>query len=257
MKPAQLFDMSGTVAIVTGASGTLGRQFSLALADAGAAVALVGRRRNELEETQRDVSKTGAKSAVIETDLVLPGAIAGMLSETERALGVPTLLVNNAGAANVRATAELTAQEWDHVMNVNLRAAFLAAQGFGQRRIAAGGGGAIVNIASITGLTAPMAITPYAISKGAMIQLTKILAREWARHRIRVNALCPGYFESNMTQRYLSSEGGERMLRAVPMRRGGQAGELDGPLLLLASDAGGYMTGATIVVDGGQTLVTP
>jgi NAD(P)-dependent dehydrogenase (short-subunit alcohol dehydrogenase family) len=142
-------------------------------------------------------------------------------------------------------------------MDVNLRGAFLVAQAFGRRRIAAGGGGAIVNIASITGLTAPVTITPYAVSKGALVQLTKILAREWARYRIRVNALCPGYFESNMTQSYLGSEHGERMLRAVPMRRGGRVGELDGPLLLLASEAGSYMTGASIVIDGGQTLVTP
>lgn len=257
MKATQLFDMSGSVAIVTGASGTLGRQFSIALAEAGAAVALVGRKRDALEATRQDVSKTGAKSAIVIADLTQAGAIADMMRSVEEALGAPMVLVNNAGSAAAAPTAELSVADWDSVMDVNLRGAFLVAQAFGRRRIAAGGGGAIVNIASITGLTAPITITPYAVSKGALIQLTKILAREWARYRIRVNALCPGYFESNMTQSYLGSEHGERMLRAVPMRRGGRAGELDGPLLLLASEAGSYMTGATIVIDGGQTLVTP
>ena len=257
MKASQLFDMSGAVAIVTGASGTLGRQFSVALAEAGAAVALVGRNRDALEATRQEISKTGAKTAIVIADLTQAAAISDMMRGVEEALGAPTVLVNNAGSAAAAPTAELSVADWDSVMDVNLRGAFLVAQAFGRRRIAAGGGGAIVNIASITGLTAPVTITPYAVSKGALVQLTKILAREWARYRIRVNALCPGYFESNMTQSYLGSEHGERMLRAVPMRRGGQVGELDGPLLLLASEAGSYMTGATIVIDGGQTLVTP
>lgn len=257
MKASQLFDMSGSVAIVTGASGTLGRQFSIALAEAGAAVALVGRKRDALEATQQELAKTGAKSAIVIADLTQAGAIADMMRSVEQALGAPTVLVNNAGSAAAAPTADLSVADWDSVMDVNLRGAFLVAQAFGRRRIAAGGGGSIVNIASITGLTAPITITPYAVSKGALVQLTKILAREWARYRIRVNALCPGYFESNMTHSYLGSEHGERMLRAVPMRRGGKPGELDGPLLLLASEAGSYMTGATIVIDGGQTLVTP
>ncbi len=257
MKPSKLFDMTGAVAIVTGASGTLGRQFAVTLAEAGAAVALVGRRRDELEASQRAVTAAGARSEIVIADLTQAGTVSDMMRSVEDAIGAPTVLVNNAGTTAAAPTAELSIADWDSVMNVNLRGAFLVAQAFGRRRIAAGGGGAIVNVASITGLTAPITITPYAVSKGALVQLTKILAREWARHRIRVNALCPGYFESNMTHSYLGSETGERMLRAVPMRRGGKAGELDGPLLLLASGAGSYMTGATIVIDGGQTLVTP
>jgi len=257
VNPSTRFEMTGAVAIVTGASGTLGRQFSVALAEAGATVALVGRKQTELEATRTAVADAGGRSEIVIADLTEAGAVSDTMRIVESRLGVPTVLINNAGSAAAAPTAELSLADWDSVMNVNLRGAFLVAQAFGRRRIAAGGGGAIVNIASITGLTAPITITPYAVSKGALIQLTKILAREWARHRIRVNALCPGYFESNMTQSYLDSEHGERMLRAVPMRRGGRAGELDGPLLLLASEAGSYMTGATIVVDGGQTLVTP
>jgi NAD(P)-dependent dehydrogenase (short-subunit alcohol dehydrogenase family) len=256
MKPSELFGLDGTVAIVTGASGTLGRQFSLALAEAGATVALVGRRRDALEATQQLVAQHGARTAIVVADISKPGMVDEIVRSVEETLGIPTLLVNNAGTASARPTIDLAAAEWDAIMNVNLRAAFLLAQAFGRRRISAGGGGAIVNIASITGMRAPVSITPYAVSKSAMIHLTKILAREWARHRIRVNALCPGYFESNMTQGYLSSESGQRMLRAIPMRRGGRAGELDGPLLLLASEAGSYMTGTTIVADGGQILVS-
>lgn len=257
MKPSQLFDLTGTIAVVTGASGTLGRQFSVALADAGADVALVGRRPAALEQAAEGVRAAGVRAAIVTADLVKNGAINDMFREVERSLGVPTLLVNNAGTAAARPSVDLAAAEWDNVMNLNLRAAFLTAQAFARRRIEAGGDGSIVNIASITGITAPMMLAPYAASKAAIIQLTRSLAREWARYRIRVNALCPGYFESDMTKTFLRSDAGERMIRSVPMRRGGKAGELDGALLLLASNAGSYITGETIVIDGGQTLVTP
>jgi NAD(P)-dependent dehydrogenase (short-subunit alcohol dehydrogenase family) len=257
LKPEQLFDLTGSVAVVTGASGTLGQQFSIALAEAGAAVALVGRKPDALENTQRAVEKVGGKAAIVAADISRPGAIADMYRGVASALGEPDLLINNAGVANQRRTEELSAAEWDGVMNINLRAAFLVAQAFGRLRIAAGGGGAIVNIASITGMTAPITITPYAVSKAGVIQFTRILAREWARFGIRVNAICPGYFESRLNSGFLATESGKRMIAAHPMRRIGSPGELNGALLLLASSAGSYINGTTIVVDGGQTLVSP
>ncbi|MEX1108926.1 MAG: SDR family oxidoreductase [Dongiaceae bacterium] len=257
MTPGNLFDLSGRIALVTGASGELGRQFASALAKAGAAIVLAGRRRDALEEVRAGIEQAGGRAETLVVDVTRGDVVASSLQEATHGIGLPDILINNAGTATMKFAADLTEADWDKVMNVNLRGAFLVAQGFGRARIAAGGGGAVVNIASITGLTAPQAIAPYAISKAAVIQMTRVLAREWARHSIRVNALCPGYFESDMTTDYLKTPGGQRMVQSIPMRRIGKPGELDGALLLLASDAGSYMTGTTIVLDGGQTLVTP
>ena len=253
----KLFDLTGRVALVTGGSGELGRQFAIALAQAGAAIVLAGRRRDALESVRGGIEQAGGRAALAIVDVSQGNAVALALEEASRPFGLPDILINNAGTANAMFAADLTEADWDRVMDVNLRGAFLVAQAFGRARIAAGGGGAIVNIASITGLTAPAAIAPYAISKAAVIQMTRVLAREWARHSIRVNALCPGYFESEMTRAYLRTPAGRRMVEAIPMRRIGKPGELNGALLLLASDAGSYITGTTIVLDGGQTLVTP
>jgi NAD(P)-dependent dehydrogenase (short-subunit alcohol dehydrogenase family) len=257
VNPENLFDLKGRVALVTGGSGELGRQFAIALARAGAAIVLAGRRRDALESVRGALEQAGGRAALAIVDVSQGNAIASALEEASRPFGLPDILINNAGTAIAKFATDLTGVDWDRVMDVNLRGAFLVAQAFGRARIAAGGGGAIVNIASITGLTAPAAIAPYAISKAAVIQMTRVLAREWARHSIRVNALCPGYFESEMTRAYLRTPGGKRMVQAIPMRRIGEPGELDGALLLLASEAGSYMTGTTIVLDGGQTLVTP
>lgn len=257
MTTNNLFDLSGRIALVTGASGELGRQFASALAKAGAAVILAGRRQDALAEVRAGIERAGGRAETLDVDVTREDVVALALQKAARNLGLPDILINNAGTASSKLATDLTEADWDKVMNVNLRGAFLVAQGFARARIAAGGGGAIVNIASITGLTAPQAVAPYAISKAAVIQMTRVLAREWARHSIRVNALCPGYFKSDMTTDYLKTPGGQRMVQAIPMRRIGNPGELDGALLLLASDAGSYMTGTTIVLDGGQTLVTP
>ncbi|MEX0809185.1 MAG: glucose 1-dehydrogenase [Dongiaceae bacterium] len=257
MTPGNPFDLSGRIALVTGASGAFGRQFANALAKAGAAIILAGRRQDALDDVRGGIEQAGGRAETLVIDVTRGDVVASALQKATRGLGLPDILINNAGTASGKFAADLTEADWDKVMNVNLRGAFLVAQGFARARIAAGGGGAIVNIASITGLTAPPAIAPYAISKAAVIQMTRVLAREWARHSIRVNALCPGYFESDMTSDYLKTPSGQRMVQAIPMRRIGKPGELDGALLLLASDAGSYMTGTTIVLDGGQTLVTP
>jgi NAD(P)-dependent dehydrogenase (short-subunit alcohol dehydrogenase family) len=255
--PGKLFDLKGRVALVTGGSGELGRQFANTLAQAGAAVVLAGRRRESLETVRGAIEQAGGRAAIVAVDISQGNAIAIALEAASVAFGPPDVLINNAGTANAKFAVDLTEADWDKVMDVNLRGAFLVAQAFGRARIAVGGGGTIVNVASITGLTAPAAIAPYAISKAAVIQMTRVLAREWARHSIRVNALCPGYFESEMTAAFLRTPGGQRMVQAIPMRRIGRPGELDGALLLLASEAGSYMTGSTIILDGGQTLVSP
>jgi NAD(P)-dependent dehydrogenase (short-subunit alcohol dehydrogenase family) len=257
VKPESLFDLSGRIALVTGASGTLGRQFALALVNAGATVLLAGRSREKLEVARRALDEAGGRFATVTIDVTQSQTIAEALEKGSQAFGPPDILVNNAGTAGMKFAVDLSDSDWDRVMNVNLRGAFLVAQAFARARIASGGGGTIVNVASITGMTAPPAIAAYAVSKAAVIQMTRVLAREWARHSIRVNALCPGYFESDMTSAYLQTPEGQRMTRAIPMRRTGRPGELDGALLLLASDAGSYMTGATIVIDGGHILVTP
>ena len=240
---------------MTGASSGLGRQFARALADNGAAVALVARRTDRLLDLQQEIEAKGGKALAIEADVTDRAAMVAAFDAAEKAFGTVTILVNNAGVAqqSVRAT-EVTAEEWRRVLGVDLDAVFYWAQEGARRMIAAKKPGAIVNIASVLGFGVSKGTTAYAVAKAAVVQTTKALSVELAFKGIRVNAIAPGWFVTEINDTYLESEAGSALKRDIPMGRFGNEGDLDGALLLLVSDAGAYMAGATIVVDGGQVV---
>lgn len=249
-----LFDLGGRHVLVTGASSGLGRHFAGTLARAGAVVSLAARRAEALAETVARVEADGGRAHAVVMDVTDAGSVARALDAAEARFGPVTVLVNNAGVTITRPALDLDAADWDGVLDTNLTGVWRAAQAAARRMIAHGTGGSIVNVASILGLRVAGAVAPYAVSKAAVIQLTQTLALEWARHGIRVNALAPGYIRTEMNDGFFGSEAGTAMLKRVPQRRLGAAGELDGALLLLASDAGSYMTGSVVAVDGGHLV---
>ncbi len=254
-KAADMFSLKGRVALVTGASSGLGQQFARALADNGASVALVARRADRIKAFAAELEKSGAKVVAIEADVTDRAAMLRAFDAAEKALGLVTILVNNAGVAQegVRAV-ELAPEEWRRVLSTNVDAVFFWAQEAAKRMLAKGAKGAIVNIASVLGLRCAKGSVSYATAKAAVIQVTKALAIEWAFKGVRVNAIAPGWFVTEINDEYLNGEAGAAIKREIPMGRFGNAGDLDGALLLMVSDAGAYMTGATIVVDGGQVV---
>jgi len=255
MKAADMFSLKGRVALVTGASSGLGQQFARALVDNGAAVALVARRTERLEAFKAELEQSGARAIAIEADVTDAAAMKAAFNAAEKAFGTVTILVNNAGVAQkpLRAV-EVAPEEWRRVLDVDLDAVFYWAQEGARRMIAAGQQGSIVNIASVLGFGVSKGTAAYAVAKAAVVQVTQALAIELAFKGVRVNAIAPGWFVTEINDTYLNSEAGNAMKRDIPMGRFGENGDLDGALLLLASDAGRYMTGATIVVDGGQVV---
>ncbi len=255
MKASDLFSLKDRVALVTGASSGLGIQFAKALADNGAAVALVARRADRLSALKSEIEGKGGRAVAIEADVTDRAAIVRAFDEAEAAFGTVTVLVNNAGVAQqpVRAI-DVSAEEWRRVLSVDLDAVFFWAQEAARRMIAAKKPGTIVNIASVLGFGVAKGTAAYAVAKAAVVQTTKALAIELAFKGVRVNAIAPGWFVTEINDKYLESEAGAAMKRDIPMGRFGEAGDLDGALLLLTSDAGRYITGTTIVVDGGQVV---
>lgn len=244
-------DLRGKSALVTGASGGLGLHFAQTLARHGAAVTLAARRRDTLEEACANIRATGGAARAIQMDVTDAASVQAALAEA----GEPfDILVNNAGISGAARALDLDETTWDNVLDTNLKGAFLVAQAVARGLKQAGRGGAIVNIASILGHRVAGNLAAYAASKAGVIQLTRVLALEWAREGIRVNALCPGYIETDINRDFFASDAGLQLIRRIPQRRLGQPQELDGPLLLLASDAGSYITGATIEVDGGHLV---
>lgn len=255
MKASNLFSLKDRVALVTGASSGLGIQFAKALADNGAAVALVARRVERLEDVKMAIEAAGGRAIAIEADVTDPAAIKRAFDVAEQAFGTVTILVNNAGVAQSSTRAvEVPPEEWRRVLSVDLDAVFYWAQEAARRMLAAGKPGAIVNIASVLGLGVSKGTAAYAVAKAAVIQTTKALSVELAFKGVRVNAIAPGWFVTEINDAYLMSEAGSALKREIPMGRFGATGDLDGALLLLVSGAGSYITGATIVVDGGQVV---
>jgi len=247
MKP---FDLSGKTALVTGASSGLGAHFARCLGGAGANVVLAARRADRLKSLEAELAKQNVRAAAVDLDVTSSNSVETALE----AAGAIDILVNNAGISIVKPALEMPEQDWDAVVDTNLRGAWLMAQGVAKRWVAAKRPGVIVNIGSILGLRTIGQVAPYNASKAGLIQLTRALAMEWARYDIRVNAICPGYIETEMNSDFWKTPGGQRLIERIPQRRIGQAEHLDGALLLLASDAGQFMTGSVVTVDGGHTV---
>lgn len=254
MKAAELFDLTGRVALVTGASSGLGARFAEVLAANGAAVALVARRDERIKALAARIAESGGRAIAIKTDVLDPTQMNAAFDQAEKAFGIVTILVNNAGVAHTHRAVELPPEEWRRVLATNLDAVFYWAQEAASRMLAVGTGGAIVNISSVLGLNAGKGVIAYSAAKAAVVQLTKTLGFELAPRGIRVNAIAPGWFVTEINEDYLMSEAGQAKMRDLPIRRFGTDGDLDGALLLLASDAGSYMIGTTVVVDGGQVI---
>jgi len=254
MKSAELFDLTGQVALVTGASSGLGVRFAQVLAGNGAAVALVARRAERLAAVKAEIECAGGRAVALEADVLDRAAIARAFDAAEQAFGTVTILVNNAGVAHGGRAVELPEAEWRRVVGTNLDAVFYCAQEAARRMLAAGKRGAIVNIASILGLAVHKGVVAYATAKAGVIQMTKALASELTFKGVRVNAIAPGFIVTELNREFLTSPEGAKMTRDIPAGRFGEAQDLDGALLLLASDAGRYIAGATIVVDGGQLV---
>ena len=254
MKAAKLFDLTGRVALVTGASSGLGQQFARALADNGAAVALVARRTERLAAFKSEIEAAGGRAVAIEADVTDRAAMIAAFEQAERAFGTVTIPVNNAGVAQSGRALDISPEEWRRVLSIDLDAVFYWAQEGARRMLAAKSKGAIVNIASVLGFGVSKGVAAYATAKAGVVQITKALALELAFKGVRVNAIAPGWFVTEINDKYLNSETGLALKREIPVGRFGASGDLDGALLLLASDAGSYITGATIVVDGGQLV---
>nr|WP_240782446.1 SDR family oxidoreductase [Roseococcus sp. SYP-B2431] len=241
-----VFSLEGRRAFVTGASGLLGGHFARVLHGAGAEVVLAARR---IEACEALAAELGSRASAVRLDVQDEASIAAALDGP-----VCDILVNNAGIAATRPFLEQTAEDWDQVVDVNLRGAFFVAQAAAKRMAAARSGGSIINIASILGLRVISGVAGYTSAKAGLIQLTRQMAVELARHSIRVNAIAPGYVASDLNAEFFASEGGQAMIRRIPQRRLGRPEDLDGALLLLASAAGAHMTGSVITVDGGHSI---
>lgn len=247
-------DLSGASAIVTGAGSGLGRHFALALARAGAKVALCGRRLEPLVEAQRAIEAFDGRALPLILDVTDAASVRAGVAAAEQELGALTILVNNSGIVVDKPALDQDEAEWDRVLDTNLKGAFLMAQEVARHMVRRGHGGSIVNIASILAQRASARVVGYAASKAGIEHLTRALAVEWARHGIRVNAIAPGYIETDINRDFLASPAGQAIAKKVPMRRFGRPEDLEGALLLLCSPAAAYMTGSVITVDGGQTV---
>jgi NAD(P)-dependent dehydrogenase (short-subunit alcohol dehydrogenase family) len=252
MSSSQRFSVQGKVVLITGASSGFGAHFARVLASEGAKVGLAARRVEALGAVAAEIRKVGGVAAATKLDVADGAAVKQAVQAIEQALGRIDVLVNNSGVSIGKPLLEQTEEDFDAVLNVNLRGAFLVATEVARRMKADGKGGSIINIESILSFRQAGQIAPYAASKAGLTQLTKSMALELARYKIRVNGIAPGYFATDINKEFFDTDGGLAMIKRMPSRRLGELSELEGPLLLLASDASSYMNGSTIVVDGGH-----
>jgi NAD(P)-dependent dehydrogenase (short-subunit alcohol dehydrogenase family) len=250
------FSLAGKKALITGASRGLGKHFALVLAGAGADIALLARDRAALDQAAAEISKTGRRAATVDGDVTQAESVRRAFDAAENSLGGIDILINNAGIAVSKPVLEHSEEDWDRVLDTNLKGAFLCAREFAARAFAAKRTGRIVNIASLLGVRTARNLPGYATAKAGLIHLTHTLAMEFARFGIAVNAIAPGYFETDLTRAFLNSESGKAVAARIPLGRTGLEADLDGALLLLTSGAGAYITGAVIPVDGGHGVAS-
>lgn len=249
----ELFELRGKLALVTGAGTGIGQQAALTLAAAGATVIVAARRLDKLEETVEKIRAAGGDAAAIALDVTNAQSISDCFARCKEEHGVLDILVNNAGIARQSYIAEHSEADWDDVLDTNLKGVMLVGQAAARDMIAAGKGGAIINVASVLGFGVAKTLAAYGAAKAGVVSLTKTMALEWARFGIRVNAIAPGYFLTDINRRQLADPAAKEYLSArIPLKRIGNLPELAGPVLLLASNAGSYMTGSTLTIDGGQ-----
>ena len=253
MSALDRFRLDGQHVLVTGASSGLGAHFAQLLVDAGARVSLAARRTDKLEALVAQLQQGGAQARAVALDVTDPQSVARCFDALADD-GAPDVVINNAGVTVTKSVLQQTPEDYDQVLDTNLKGAWLVATEAARRMVAAGKGGSIVNVASILGERVAGGVAPYAISKAGVLQLTKALALELARHKIRVNALMPGYVVTDLNRDFLLSEPGEKLKSRIPSRRFGELADLDGPLLLLASDAGAAMSGSLLAVDGAHLV---
>lgn len=250
------FSLKGRVVLITGASSGLGEHFAETLASAGARVAVAARRADKLAGTVEHIRASGGEVVALTLDVTQSSSVKACLDALNAEWGAPDVVINNAGVTVTRPLLEQTEEDWDQVMATNLKGAWLVATEAARRMVAANKGGAIVNVASILGERVAGGVAPYAISKAGVVQATKAMALELARHQIRVNALLPGYVITDLNRDFLQSEVGDKLRMRIPNRRFLELSDLDGPMLLLASDAGAAMTGTCLAVDAGHLVST-
>lgn len=238
-------------ALITGASGGLGLHFAKLLARNGAEVTLAARRMDKIAAACDEIRAGGGAARGLEMDVADAGSVDAALASVDRPFDI---LVNNAGISGAAPAFEIDEATFDAVVDTNLKGSFLVARGVAQALKAAGRGGTIVNVASILGIRTGGGVVAYSASKAGLIQMTKALALEWARENIRVNALCPGYIETDINREFFTTPAGHALIKRIPQRRLGQPEDLDGALLLLVSDAGAYITGTALVADGGHLV---
>jgi NAD(P)-dependent dehydrogenase (short-subunit alcohol dehydrogenase family) len=248
------FDLTGRVCFITGTTSGLGREFALCLAGAGARVIITGRREERLQTLKAEIEAAGGEAYPIAFDVTDVAACIAAVAEVEEKVGPIWCLVNNSGTATSIPTVDVNQDDYDSVMDTNLRATFVLSQEVGKRMIERGNGGRIINIASMLGLIELRGSITYCMSKAAVQMMTRVMALEWARHGIKVNAICPGYISTEMNDYVWDTDVGQKMINSWPMRRVGQETDINGLLVLLASDASDFMTGSILSIDDGQTL---
>jgi NAD(P)-dependent dehydrogenase (short-subunit alcohol dehydrogenase family) len=255
--PARLFRLDGRCAVVTGASSGMGVAFAEALAGAGARVVLAARREERLHEVAQRICAGGGEALAVRCDVAREEDVDALAERARAAFGFVDVLVNNAGFTTVVPAEQQSLDDWRAHVDVMLTGSFLCAQRFGREMLAASKG-SVINVASMLGLVGSGQVrqAAYAAAKGGQVNLTRELAAQWARRGVRVNALAPGWFPTEMTGDMFQDARAMKWLRnRTPMGRGGELGELAGPLLFLASDASSFVTGHVLVVDGGWTIV--
>lgn len=248
----QAFELTGRIALVTGASSGLGAEFARVLAAAGAQVVIGARRSDKLEVLAEEIRASGGSALAVVMDVTQADSIAKAFDRAEQEFGIVQVLVNNAGVSRGGFLTDLSEEAWDAVLDTNLKAVWLVAREGAKRMQSTATGGSIINISSVLAFGTGKTLGSYMAAKAGVVQLTRAMALEWADSHIRVNALAPGYFPTEMSGDFFTTDKGRAMIDRIPQQRVGDPAELGGPLLLLASDASSYMTGSIVTVDGGH-----